>query len=161
MQRPLFPYVQKRHRVSLLSARLWLRHMLFWGGAIVVGLAATAFALGSDRAQALFREVVAASPWLPLLLTPLTLAAVAALTRRYFRGAEGSGIPQTIAAIRMPEGSGRDAVLSLRVAFGKMLLTCVGLAGGASVGREGPTVQVGAALLYNLRWLMRFPRHLL
>jgi len=141
--------------------RLWLRHMLFWSGAVGVGLAATAFALSGDYAHELFREVVAISPWLPLLVTPLTLAAVAALTQRFFKGAEGSGIPQTIAAIRMEEGSSRDTVLSLRLAAGKMLLTCVSLAGGASVGREGPTVQVGAALLYNLRWLVRFPRHLL
>src|SRR5512143_1477231 len=159
--RPRFPYVQKRHRVGLLSLRLWLRHMLFWGGAVGVGLAATAFALGSDYSQGLFRRLVAVSPWLPLLVTPLTLAGVAALTQRYFKGAEGSGIPQTIAALRMPEGGNRDLVLSLRLAIGKILLTCVGLAGGASVGREGPTVQVGAALLYNLRWLVRFPRHLM
>jgi H+/Cl- antiporter ClcA len=103
--------------------------MLFWSGAVVVGLAATGFALGSDYAQALFRQLLAISPWLPLLITPLTLAGVAALTQRYFKGAEGSGIPQTIAAIRMQEGSQRDAVLSLRVAVGKMLLTCIGLAG--------------------------------
>ncbi|MGE5320066.1 MAG: chloride channel protein [Hyphomicrobiaceae bacterium] len=135
--------------------------MLFWSGAVGVGLAATAFALSGDYAHALFRRVVAISPWLPLLITPLALAGVAALTQRYFKGAEGSGIPQTIAAIRMEEGSGRDTVLSLRLAAAKMLLTCVSLAGGASVGREGPTVQVGAALLYNLRWLVRFPRHLL
>ena len=159
--RPEFPYLQKRHRVSLLSARLWLRHMLFWGGAVGVGLAATAFALGSDYAHVLFKKLVAVSPWLPLLVTPLTLAGVAALTQRYFKGAEGSGIPQTIAAIRMPDGIQRDGVLSLRLAVGKMLLTCVGLVGGASVGREGPTVQIGAALLYNLRWLIRFPRHLM
>src|SRR5574340_1691321 len=105
--RPRFPYVQRRHRVGLLSLRLWLRHMLFWGGAVIVGLAATAFALSSDRAHALFRQVIATSPWLPLLVTPLTLAAVAALTQRFFKGAEGSGIPQTIAAIRMPEEIGR------------------------------------------------------
>lgn len=159
--RPSFPYVQRRHRVSLFSARLWLRHLLFWGGAVVVGLAATAFAMGSDYAHVLFRRALAISPWLPLLITPLTLAGVAALTQRYFKGAEGSGIPQTIAAIRMDDGEARDRVLSLRLAIGKALLTCVGLAGGASVGREGPTVQIGAALLYNLRWLIRFPRHLM
>jgi H+/Cl- antiporter ClcA len=89
------------------------------------------------------------------------MAAVAALTQRYFKGAEGSGIPQAIAAIRMNEGVARDKVLSLRLAIAKMALTCVGMAGGASIGREGPTVQVGAALLYNLRWLARFPRHLM
>jgi H+/Cl- antiporter ClcA len=157
--RPRLPYVQKRHRVSLFSSRQWFRHMLFWGGAVGVGLAATAFALSSDQAQRLFRHVVAISPWLPLLLTPLTLAGVAALTQRYFKGAEGSGIPQTIAAIHMPEGSRRDAVLSLRVAVGKMLLTCVGLAGGASVGREGPTVQIGAALQPALADPFSAPSH--
>ena len=105
---PGFLSLQKRHRVSLLSARLWLRHMLFWGGAVVVGLAATAFALGSDYAHTLFQRALAVSPWLPLLITPLILAGVAALTQRYFKGAEGSGIPQTIAAIRMEEGEARD-----------------------------------------------------
>ena len=159
--RSSLPYIQKRHRVSLFSARLWLRHLLFWGGAVGVGLVATGFAMGSDYAHVLFKQLLAISPWAPLLVTPLTLAGVAALTQRYFKGAEGSGIPQTIAAIRMPDGDERNRVLSLRLAIGKMLLTCVGLAGGASVGREGPTVQIGAALLYNLRWLIRFPRHLM
>lgn len=158
--RPSFPALTRRHRASLFSLRLWLRRVLFWGGAVGVGLAATGFALASDGAHAWFRRVLDASPWLPLVLTPLTLAAVALLTRRYFRGAAGSGIPQTIAALQLPDGAGRDAVLSIRVALAKMFLTCVAMAGGASVGREGPTVQVGAALLYSLRRLVHFPRHL-
>ena len=35
-------------------------------------------------------------------------------------------------------------LLSLRLTVGKILLTLIGLLGGASIGREGPTVQVGA-----------------
>ncbi len=38
-------------------------------------------------------------------------------------------------------------MLSLRIAFGKILLTLLGLACGASIGREGPTVQIGATLM--------------
>src|SRR5690606_28004994 len=37
--------------------------------------------------------------------------------------------------------------LSLKTTFGKIALTVVGLATGASIGREGPTVQVGASLV--------------
>ena len=41
----------------------------------------------------------------------------------------------------------RDRMLSLRLTFGKIFLTLFGMACGASIGREGPTVQVGAAIL--------------
>ncbi len=41
-------------------------------------------------------------------------------------------------------------MLSLKVALGKMALTLAALLGGASVGREGPTVHVGAGLLYSM-----------
>jgi H+/Cl- antiporter ClcA len=37
-----------------------------------------------------------------------------------------------------------------------VLLSIVALAGGASVGREGPTVQVGASLMHALRRYARF-----
>ena len=36
------------------------------------------------------------------------------------------------------------------MAAGKIALTLVGLAGGASIGREGPTIQVGAALMHAI-----------
>ena len=35
----------------------------------------------------------------------------------------------------------------MRLTMGKIALTLLGLAGGASIGREGPTVQVGAAIM--------------
>ena len=48
-------------------------------------------------------------------------------------------------------------MLSLRIAFGKILVTLVALASGASIGREGPTVQVGASIMHALRRYARFP----
>lgn len=40
--------------------------------------------------------------------------------------------------------------MSLRIAAGKMILTLFGLLCGASIGREGPTVQVGASVMFAI-----------
>ena len=154
------PRLRRRHRLRWLSLRIWLRRVAFWAGAVAIGLAATVFTYGANAAMSLFQRGVDEYFWLPLVLTPITLAAVAAVTRRYFRGAEGSGIPQAIAALKMADSAERGRVLSLKLAFAKMVLTWVGLLGGASVGREGPTVQVGAAILHALHRNLRYPGRL-
>lgn len=146
----------KRIRHRLLSPRLWLRGAVFWGGSICVGATAVIFALGAEKANDYLHLLLEASPYLPLLIAPLGLGAVAWVTNRYFVGSQGSGIPQTIAALDSEEARGR--VLSLRIAFGKILFTLVGLTCGASIGREGPTVQVGAAIMHSLGRLVRFSR---
>lgn len=143
----------------LFSLGAWRLRLVLWTGAVLVGLAAAAFAMGADLASSTFRHSAQRWPWLPFVAGPLGLMGVAWVTRRWFRGAEGSGIPQAIAALSMADHGHRVRVLSLRLAVGKILLTMAGLAAGGSIGREGPTVHVGAALLYSVRRWARFPRH--
>ncbi|MDP1092353.1 chloride channel protein, partial [Klebsiella pneumoniae] len=72
---------------------------------------------------------------------------------RFFPGSQGSGIPQAIAARHLRDDEERGRFLSLRMVWGKIVLTIVGLACGASIGREGPTVQVGASIMVQAaRW---------
>lgn len=138
----------------------WKRRLVFWSGAIAVGLMAILFALACEQANGVFHRILAYSPYMSLIVTPLGLVLIVLATRRYFPGSEGSGIPQTIAALDPKESSRiRNSVLSLRVAVGKILLTIFGLLCGASVGREGPTVQIGAAIMHSLGSLARFPKH--
>lgn len=140
-----------RHPTAL-SQRL-LQRLAFWGAAVLVALAAIVFAKSSAAGALLFTTVVAANPLLAFLITPVSFAAVVWLTRNVVPGAEGSGIPQAIAAMKIPEWSERRSILSLRVAAGKIVLTSLALCGGASVGREGPTVQVGVAIMHFFgRW---------
>lgn len=124
-------------------------------------MAAIFFAVACERANTLFHKLITISPYLPLLVTPVALALVVAATRRFFPGSQGSGIPQTIASLE-PGAAGleaRERVLSIRVAVGKVFLTIAGLMSGSSVGREGPTVQIGAAIMHGLGRLTRFPKH--
>lgn len=132
------------------SFKNWKSHLVFWIGACAVGVVSILFALASNLAQTLFRKAVFISPLLPVIVTPIGFAAVVYLTRRFFPAAQGSGIPQTIAALETPSAGLRDAMLSLRVAVAKIFLTILGLLSGASVGREGPTVQIGASIMHIL-----------
>lgn len=116
----------------------------------MVGLAAVGFAHAADYAFGLFKAIVAHNSHWPFLLTPAIFALLAWATQGFLKPTRGSGIPQAIAALQIDDEPFRKGLLSLRVAVGKMGLTLAALVGGASIGREGPTVHVGAGLLYSL-----------
>ena len=145
-------------RMPLVSPRLWWRRVVFWVGAVLVAAVAVAFAKAADWAGGLFLHLAAGHVWLPFIVAPTGLTIAFLLTRYVFPGAQGSGIPQTIAALHLHDPAMVDRVLSLRIAVGKVLLTLLGLASGASIGREGPTVQVGASIMHALGNLLRLPR---
>jgi H+/Cl- antiporter ClcA len=159
MSGPVRLHRRLRPVAPLLSRRLWAVRIITWGGAVAVSLTALAFARAADLAQQALLWLLHGRPLGALLLAPAGLALSAWLTRRFFPGAQGSGIPQTIAALHLSDARAIDAVLSLRVGIGKVLLTLLGLACGASIGREGPTVQVGAALMHTLGRAFRLSRH--
>jgi H+/Cl- antiporter ClcA len=152
--------VQPAHEVvrsasrTLLSFQHWKSRLVLWSAGAAVGAAAVAFARLADLAQATFRQLQGAHPIWPWIAAPLGFAGIAWITRRFFPGAEGSGIPQTIHALRPDSGDASSALLKLRTVIARMLLAGAALLSGASIGREGPTVHVGAAVArYFARWM--------
>jgi H+/Cl- antiporter ClcA len=70
---------------------------------------------------------------------------------RFFQGAAGSGIPQVIATLHGPTTQLGQRLLTLRILVGNIALSFLAILGGFTIGHEGPTIQVGAALMFNLR----------
>lgn len=87
-------------------------------GAVFVGALAVLYAWAMVSAHAGIFALVGASPWRTLLLMPLAGAARVWATRRWFVGAEGSGVSQTIAALNGNSAT-RRRLLSWRLLLGK------------------------------------------
>lgn len=149
-----------RYAMHLRWHRIWLprlrRRALFLLGGLLVGFAALAMAFTADYTMEAFLHAQAQWPYMPLLVTPLGFGFLAWMTSRYFDGAQGSGIPQVIAARQMTDLKRKGKLVSPKLAVAKMVLLAGGLLVGASAGREGPTVQVGASIMF---WLGRFAPH--
>ncbi|MDY7023178.1 MAG: chloride channel protein, partial [Cyanobacteriota bacterium] len=77
------------------------------------------------------------------------------LVERFAPETTGSGVPQVKAAL-----SGMPISLDLRVAISKLLGTMFTMGSGLTLGRQGPTVQIGAALAGWIgRWVPTSPNY--
>jgi len=145
-------------RAELALGRQWIDRGVVLAYAIGTGLLVVGFTLLAEGATWLFQQLRRShewAPWIALVWTPLLTVGVLAWTRRFVPGAMGSGIPQVVRAIDddLPPVQQRWLV-SLRISLHKIGLVAGGLLAGLSIGREGPTVQVGAGIMVHARrWL--------
>ena len=106
----------------------------------LTGLAVVAFILLTER-MGMRLYPVGGTPWRRLVFPVVGSLGIGYLLYRFFPNARGSGVPQTKAALFAREGK-----ISLRTVLGKFLCTSATLASGIPLGREGPSVQVGAGI---------------
>jgi CIC family chloride channel protein len=106
----------------------------------LVGLVVVAFILLTEHAG-LRIYPVGGAPWRRLLVPIIVSLTMGFLLFKYFPDARGSGVPQTKAALYA-----RGGYISLVTVLGKFFCTSATLASGIPLGREGPSVQVGAGL---------------
>jgi CIC family chloride channel protein len=106
----------------------------------LAGLAVVAFIVLTERLGMRLYPVGSAA-WRRVLIPIGGSLAMGYLLYRYFPNARGSGVPQTKAAL-----FARGGFIALRTVLGKFGCTAATLASGIPLGREGPSVQVGAGI---------------
>ena len=106
----------------------------------LVGLVVVAFILLTGRLAARMYPA-GGSGWRRVLVPVLGSLSTGYLLWRYFPFARGSGIPQTKFALFVNDGR-----ILFRTVIGKFFCCSAALASGIALGREGPSVQVGAGI---------------
>jgi chloride channel protein, CIC family len=120
---------------------------------IVAGLSAVLFSLGIDFVS---RRLFGLAPSnVRLFLVPVLMSLVTGvLLAKVFPDVRGSGVPQTEAAYHLQGG-----YIPARVGIGKFITGILCIGSGHSMGREGPSVQIGASVASTIgRWLDLSPR---
>jgi CIC family chloride channel protein len=136
-------FIWLAHRMPNERQRLLVITIIAGG---VCGLAAVAFHLSVIHLYGLFIERAASAPghaWIWwTILTPALGGLVAGIGLTYWvPAAAGSGIPQVETAYTFRYGA-----ISLKETIGKFVLCTLQLGSGASLGVEGPTVQICAGV---------------
>ncbi|HVW09820.1 MAG TPA: chloride channel protein [Bryobacteraceae bacterium] len=110
------------------------------GVGVLVGLVTVAFILVTGRLAARMYPAGVAG-WRRILIPTLGSLFTGVLLARYFPFARGSGVPQAKFALMV-----NDGFIRFRTVAGKLLCCSISLASGIALGREGPSVQVGAGI---------------
>jgi CIC family chloride channel protein len=120
---------------------------------ILAGLAAVLFTVAIEQtSHRLFG--LAPSRLRLFVIPPLMSITTGWLLARVFPDVRGSGVPQTEAAYQLAGG-----VIPAHVPLGKFVTGVLCIGSGHSLGREGPSVQIGAGLASVIgRWLQLSPR---
>ncbi len=128
-----------------------VEQIAFWTAGACVGVAAVLVAKLVTTIQEAYFLAFAAHPWLVTAATPILFFLAAALVVQIAPEATGSGIPQVLEAIEAARkntselGPWASRLVSIPTALMKVISMAVGLIGGASLGREGPTVQIASS----------------
>jgi len=147
------PALSSLRQLRLREHQLFLALTVVVG--IVAGLSAVLFSVAIEWTTRVFFGLEPSTG--RLFLMPVTVSVVTGmLLVRVFPDVRGSGIPQTKTAVHLHGGA-----IPGRVPLGKFLTGVLCIASGHSMGREGPSVQIGAGIASTIgRWLQLSPSRL-
>lgn len=131
----------------------------FWTAAVLVGVVGVYFTKLIAWVQEIYYSIFQVHPVAMLVITPLGILAGAAVIR-LAPMAGGSGVPQVLYAAELARKGDTDPteqrLVSGRTAIVKVISTALGFLFGASIGIEGPMVQISTSVFAEVaKWVKK------
>jgi H+/Cl- antiporter ClcA len=134
-----------------------LQAIPFWIASALTGLIAVLYAKLFAWAEQLRILIFHTNSYLFFIITPVCFILSWWLVTTFAPYANGSGIPQVVAAIELATPKYHTKIkklLSVPIIIVKMLSSLIVAIGGAVIGREGPTIQIAGSVFRKINeWL--------
>jgi H+/Cl- antiporter ClcA len=124
----------------------------YWIAGLLTGVLATSYAMIFKKLAGLSFDLFLTHFWIWATLVPFGFFFSWYSVKLFSPEASGSGIPQVMAAIQKGTPAHLDwyqKLLGLKVVLVKIGSSLFSVAVGGAIGREGPTIQIGASI-FNL-----------
>jgi len=146
LPKSLIAMTKKRYKI------IGLFHLRFLFLCILAGIGSGYFTLITNQAYFYFKQLYQYSPYSIFIWTPTVFCLIAFLFKHYFPYAGGSGLSQGYALDAFAQYELKNTY-SIKTMFGKILLTLGSIGSGASLGREGPSIQICSAIFGSMKGL--------
>ncbi len=127
----------------------------FWIASALAGLIAVLYAKLFNFGEELFQFLLKNTGYWLFLISPTCFVLSWYIVNKYSKFARGSGIPQVMASLDVFSKKNLiSQFLSLRIIFIKILSSIIHTIGGGAIGREGPTIQISAAIFHKINSIL-------
>lgn len=116
---------------------------------LISGVACCIYAILFSNVENISKKILAAYPDL-IFASPFFLIIAFLSVSLFGPGSSGSGIPQVMVCLESKQPWLAEKFLSMRIIFVKIISSLIAIFAGASIGREGPSLQVSAAIGNNI-----------
>jgi H+/Cl- antiporter ClcA len=134
-----------------------LQALPFWIASIIAGLIAVIYSGFFSFAEEGSAYILHFHHWFIFILLPPCFIISWWIVRKFAPFANGSGIPQVMAAIELANPKTNEKVnklLSIKIIIVKICSSMFMALGGAITGREGPTIQIAGSVFRKINeWL--------
>lgn len=131
----------------------------FLAAAVFMGVAAVYFFKLITALQTFYFSLFESDPYVMTVFTPFAFLAATAVVKYFAPAAGGSGVPQVLYAASLPNETNKQVIttglLTIKTAIIKVISTSIGFLGGASIGGEGPIVQISGAIFATVGNVVR------
>lgn len=130
----------------------FLQSLPFLSAAFVTAIIATLFAKAFEYAERTSATIIQSLGYWSLIFIPLVFALSSFLVDFLAPYANGSGIPQLMAAAEISSRNSQSTfinkLLSFRIIVVKIMSSLLTALGGGAIGREGPTLQISGSIFH-------------